>query len=233
MFVMSVHIVICHLLGLSGLLLVRHLWLKSYYWEPQTMAIPSDPSNNARKEIKFVLRELLLSFNVKQTHQPNSSMDKEKRVTKKLFGRNKILSLKARKIFFKAAGPKKHISRMLKSFSRLYSSFSPEVLSALLRLLLKASDSADLVEGLKNSFSHSASSLQTGLDDWKPVIVKLLDIEPELLVNLFREIIDMIETLESGNYNIGKFCGIHTKYSTLWVFNMFLWGYIMVSTFTI
>lgn len=43
------------------------------------MAIPSDPSNNVRKEIKFVLRELFLAFDVKQTHQPNSSIDKEKR----------------------------------------------------------------------------------------------------------------------------------------------------------
>ncbi|KAL8136085.1 hypothetical protein AgCh_010619 [Apium graveolens] len=180
-------------------------WLKSYYWEPQTMAIPSDPSNNIRKEIKFVLRELFLSFDVKQTHQPNSSVDKERRVkySKNLFGRNKILSLKACKISFKAAGPKKHISRMLKSFSRLHSSFSPEVVSVLLRLLLKASDSAVLVNVVKNSIGHSASSLQTGLDDWKPVIVKLLEREPELLVNLFKEILDMIETQESGNYNIG------------------------------
>ncbi|KAK1372831.1 putative pre-rRNA-processing protein las1 [Heracleum sosnowskyi] len=177
-------------------------WLKSYYWEPQTLAIPSDQSN-VRKEIKSVLRELFLSINMKQTHQPNSSMDKEKRVkySKNPFGRNKILSLKARKISLKPAGPKKHISKMLKSFSRLYSSFSPEVVSVLLRLLLKASDSADLGEVVKNCNSQSASSLQTALDDWKPVIVKLLDREPELLVTLFRGILDMIETLESGNYN--------------------------------
>ncbi|KAL8099646.1 hypothetical protein AgCh_032052 [Apium graveolens] len=141
------------------------------------MVIPSDPSNNVKKEIKFVLRELFLSFDVKQTHQPTSSMDKEKR-------------------------PKKHISRMLKSFSRFYSSFSPEVVFVLLKLLLKASDSADLIV-VKNSISHSANCLQTGLNDLKSVIVKLLDREPELLVNLFRGILDMIETLESGNYDIG------------------------------
>lgn len=44
------------------------------------MAIPSDQSNDVRKEIKSVLRELFLLFNVKQTPQPNSSMDKEKRM---------------------------------------------------------------------------------------------------------------------------------------------------------
>lgn len=43
------------------------------------MAIPSDQTINVLKEIKSVLRELLLSFYVKQNHQLNSSMDKEKR----------------------------------------------------------------------------------------------------------------------------------------------------------
>lgn len=94
----------------------------------------------------------------------------------------------------------------------------------LLRLLLKASDSADMVERVKNPLSQSASSLQTALDDWKPVIIKLLNREPELLVTLLRRVLDMIETLESGNCNIGKFCGTHTKCSTVWFLNIFLCG---------
>ena len=114
-----------------------------------------------------------------------------------------------------ASGPKKQINKILKSFSRLYSSYSPEVVSVLLRLLLKASDSVDMVMRVKNPLSHSASSLQTALDDWKPVIIKLLNREPELLVTLLRGILDMIETLESGNYDIGKFCVIHTESLTL------------------
>ncbi|WOG82969.1 hypothetical protein DCAR_0102142 [Daucus carota subsp. sativus] len=172
-------------------------WLKSYYWDPQTIAIPSNQTVNVKKEIKSVLRELLLSCNVKQSPGSNSTMDKEKRVknSKILFGRNKVLSLKAHK---------KQINKILKSFSRLYSSYSPEVVSVLLRLLLKASDSVDMVMRVKNPLSHSASSLQTALDDWKPVIIKLLNREPELLVTLLRGILDMIETLESGNYDIAE-----------------------------
>ena len=54
-------------------------WLKSYYWDPQTIAIPSNQTVNVKKEIKSLLRELLLSCNVKQSPGSNSTMDKEKR----------------------------------------------------------------------------------------------------------------------------------------------------------
>lgn len=55
-------------------------WLKSYYWEPQTMAIPR--TAKVRKEIKSVLRGLLLCVKVKQNTQSSSSIVKEKRAYK-------------------------------------------------------------------------------------------------------------------------------------------------------
>lgn len=55
-------------------------WLKSSYWEPQTMVISSDPSYNVRKEIRFVLGEFFLSFDyVMQNPQPYFFTEKEKR----------------------------------------------------------------------------------------------------------------------------------------------------------
>lgn len=54
----------------------------------------------------------------------------------------------------------------------------------LLEFLLKALDSAES-------------------DEWKPIIVKLSNKEPELLLTLLKAVLDMIETQEAANYEFG------------------------------
>ncbi|KAA8530589.1 hypothetical protein F0562_005298 [Nyssa sinensis] len=167
-------------------------WLKSYYWEPQKKLIPlqSDGTASLRKEIKFRLRELAFYLKIKQATQTSSLLVKGKRVKhcERLCGRNKFLSLTAGKFqSSKSAGFRKQITKTLKNLVRLYSSYSSEVVSVLLEFLLKASD----------------SHLQRAIDDWKPVIAKLSNKEPELLLTLLTAVLKMSETQEAMNYESG------------------------------
>ncbi|OIW02806.1 hypothetical protein TanjilG_29582 [Lupinus angustifolius] len=174
-------------------------WLKSYYWEPQSKAIPFQGERNdkVKKEIKSKIRELAICVKVKGNPQPSTSLLKGKRVKhgELLLGRNKLLSLTLGKSqSSQSGGSKKQIAKILKSVLRLYSSFSSEIVSVLLEYLLKAMSSAEFKE---NADAASVGlTIQSVLADWKPVILKFWDKEPELLINLLKEVLDMIETRE-------------------------------------
>lgn len=178
-------------------------WLKSYYWEPQKKAISShgDGIANLRKEIKSRLYELAIGLKIKQATRSNSSLAKEKRIKhcERLWGRNKFSSLMAAKQrSSKSAGSMRQITKALKHLVRLYSSYSSEVVSVLVQLLLKASDSSDFAELPKDDqVSHTADHVQSVFGDWKPVITKLSNKEPELLLTLTKGALEMIEAQEA------------------------------------
>nr|POE49931.1 isoform 4 of ribosomal biogenesis protein las1l [Quercus suber] len=153
-------------------------WLISYYWEPQKKAIPFQGGSTAsiRKEIKFKIRELAFCLQVDQSPIPDSSVVKGKR-------------------------SKKQVTKNLKVLVRLYSSFSSEFASMLLEFLLKAKISSDTVELPEDS--QLGPSIHTMLDDWKLVITKLSNKEPELLLALLKAVLDRIETQEAMKYETG------------------------------
>ncbi|XP_029130957.1 pre-rRNA-processing protein las1 isoform X3 [Cajanus cajan] len=150
-------------------------WLKSYYWEPQSKAIPfqGEGLGEVKKEIKSKIRELAICLKVNGSAQSSSSLLKGKR-------------------------PKKQISKILKYVLRLYSSFSSEIVSVLLEYLLKALSSSEL-EGNADDASNGLTT-QNVLADWKLILLKLCNKEPEILLNLLKEVLDMIETRENMKY---------------------------------
>ncbi|KAK4607453.1 hypothetical protein RGQ29_001335 [Quercus rubra] len=153
-------------------------WLISYYWEPQKKAIPFQGSSTAsiRKEIKFKIRELASCLQVDQSPLPDPSVVKGKR-------------------------SKKQVTKNLKVLVWLYSSFSSEFASMLLEFLLKAKISSDMVELPEDS--QLGPIIHTMLDDWKLVITKLSNKEPELLLTLLKAVLDRIETQEATKYETG------------------------------
>ncbi|XP_020207412.1 pre-rRNA-processing protein las1 isoform X2 [Cajanus cajan] len=178
-------------------------WLKSYYWEPQSKAIPfqGEGLGEVKKEIKSKIRELAICLKVNGSAQSSSSLLKGKRVKhgELLFGRNKLLSLMVGKSqMSRTGGPKKQISKILKYVLRLYSSFSSEIVSVLLEYLLKALSSSEL-EGNADDASNGLTT-QNVLADWKLILLKLCNKEPEILLNLLKEVLDMIETRENMKY---------------------------------
>ncbi|KAK7832455.1 ribosomal biogenesis protein las1l [Quercus suber] len=90
------------------------------------------------------------------------------------------------------------VTKNLKVLVRLYSSFSSEFASMLLEFLLKAKISSDTVELPEDS--QLGPSIHTMLDDWKLVITKLSNKEPELLLALLKAVLDRIETQEAMKY---------------------------------
>ncbi|KAJ6385388.1 hypothetical protein OIU77_028546 [Salix suchowensis] len=174
--VLTVIFLLSHLFGNSAVKAID--WLKTYYWEPQTKQIPfqRDGSANIRKEINSKLHELTSCLKVKKSTQPGSSAIKAKR-------------------------SKKNITKTLKNLVRLYSSFSSEVLSVLLELLLKALDFSNLVELPKDCLV--GESMCTLLDDWKLVITKFSKKEPEVLLMLLKAVLNMIDTHEAMKYETG------------------------------
>jgi ribosomal biogenesis protein LAS1 len=98
---------------------------------------------------------------------------------------------------------KKQITKSLKILVRLYSSFSTEVVSILLEFLLKAINSSDLVDLQEDS--QVGPIMHTLLDDWKLVITKLSNKEPELLLTLLKAVLDMIETQKAMENETGNF----------------------------
>lgn len=91
------------------------------------------------------------------------------------------------------SGSKKQITKILKSVLQLYSSFSSEIVSVLLEYLLKALSSSEVK---KNADASGGLTIEKVLADWKLVMLKLSNKEPELLLNLLKEVLDMIETQE-------------------------------------
>ncbi|KAF3963946.1 hypothetical protein CMV_011715 [Castanea mollissima] len=181
-------------------------WLIAYYWEPQKKAIPFQGGSTAsiRKEIKFKIHELASCLQVDQSPLPDPSVVKGKRSKHPELpcGRNKFFSLVAGKHqSSKFGGSKKQVTKNLKVLVRLYSSFSSEFASMLLEFLLKAKISSDMVELPEDS--QLATSIHTMLDDWKLVITKLSNKEPELLLTLLKAVLDRIETQEATKYETG------------------------------
>ncbi|KAK4607452.1 hypothetical protein RGQ29_001335 [Quercus rubra] len=181
-------------------------WLISYYWEPQKKAIPFQGSSTAsiRKEIKFKIRELASCLQVDQSPLPDPSVVKGKRSRHSELpcGRNKFFSLVAGKHqSSKSGGSKKQVTKNLKVLVWLYSSFSSEFASMLLEFLLKAKISSDMVELPEDS--QLGPIIHTMLDDWKLVITKLSNKEPELLLTLLKAVLDRIETQEATKYETG------------------------------
>nr|XP_043631890.1 pre-rRNA-processing protein las1 [Erigeron canadensis]XP_043631891.1 pre-rRNA-processing protein las1 [Erigeron canadensis] len=164
---------------LPSLKLVRHAstkaldWLKAYYWEPQKMAIlyPSDKTANCIKEIKSRIRKLASSMDVKGVKRSGFSL------------RGKSL--------------KEYKSKQSKNVLKLYSSFPSEVVSILLDFLLKAQKSAHLMELSDSSQAKNFEADTTQLDDWKPLVMKLSNKEPEMLLSLLKAVVQLIETRET------------------------------------
>ncbi|KAM5574613.1 hypothetical protein ABKV19_013851 [Rosa sericea] len=161
-------------------------WLKYYYWEPQKNAIPfqGTGSANIRNEIKSKFRELASCLRAKMTPHLHSSQVKEKR------------------------GYKKDVTKILKSLVGLYSSFSSEVVSVLLELLLNTKSSSDSLDLPVNT--QKGLSLPTSLNEWKLVITKFSNKKPELRLALLHAVLDMIETQEGmmgRGLNTSSDCG--------------------------
>lgn len=71
----------------------------------------------------------------------------------------------------------------------------------LLEYLLKALSSSELEENADDA--SIGLTTENVLADWKPVILKLCNKEPELLLNLLKEVLDMIETQEDMKHEKG------------------------------
>ncbi|PQQ17505.1 uncharacterized protein Pyn_19203 [Prunus yedoensis var. nudiflora] len=157
-------------------------WLKYYYWEPQKKAIPFHGNETAdiRTEIRSKFHELALCLRVKNTPLSLSSKVKEKR------------------------GSKKDLTKILKSLVGLYASFSSEVVSVLLEILLNAINISDSSKLLVNT--QNGPSLHISLNEWKLVITKFSNKEPELLLALLNAALDMIETREAVLFETGGVC---------------------------
>ncbi|PHU18164.1 hypothetical protein BC332_13859 [Capsicum chinense] len=179
-------------------------WLKSYYWEPQKNVIRRDSTANLRKEIKQKLLEMALCLKVKQS---NSSHTSEKRIRLgQLCARNKFLSFISGKLpNSKTSGSKKHITRVMKAILRLYTSSSSEVASVLLELMLQTVDSSNLPVDSENALKiRETIDMHSAYDDWKPILKKLSNREPDLLLTLLRAALDKIETTEATKHEHGS-----------------------------
>lgn len=77
------------------------------------------------------------------------------------------------------------------------------MISVLLELMLQPLDSpnGELVNALK---FHGIIDSQSAYDYWKPILKKLSNREPELLLTLLQAALDKIETLEAMKYELGK-----------------------------
>lgn len=98
------------------------------------------------------------------------------------------------------SGYKKDVTKILKGLVGLYSSFSSEVVSVLLELLLNTKSSSDSLDLPENT--QKDPSIYTSLNEWKLVITKFSNKKPELRLALLNAVLDMIETQEEmmGNH---------------------------------
>ncbi|KAH9605960.1 hypothetical protein KSS87_008541 [Heliosperma pusillum] len=115
-------------------------------------------------------------------------------------GHNRLFSLVACKFKSpKNAGSKKKTTKILKKLARLYSFFSSDVVSLLLELLLKPSNSKDSMDSPENfKIKPSLEAAHDAFDEWKPVIAKFSKLEPDVLLSVLKAVLDMIETHKSS-----------------------------------
>lgn len=182
-------------------------WLQAYYWEPQKNQIPlqRDGAVDIRREIKSKLQELAFCLKMKQNPQLGPSLMKGKRGKhyEGLCGRNKFISVMTGKLpSSKSGGSNKKWTKCLKNLVKLYSTLSSEIVSVLLEFLLNAFDDSSNLEFPNDS--HVVKNVQTSLDDWKPVITKFSNKEPELLLSLLKAVLHMIENEEAKKYETGN-----------------------------
>ncbi|KAK4369290.1 hypothetical protein RND71_013082 [Anisodus tanguticus] len=189
-------------------------WLKSYYWEPQKNVIRRDSTANLRKEIKHKLLEMAFCLKVKQTNSSHtleklggippttSSKSSQKRLFSSLskFACGAVVNTG---FYFK--GSKKQITRAMKAILRLYTSSSSEVASVLLELMLQTVDSSNLPGDTENALTtHETINMHSAYDDWKPILKKLSNREPDLLLTLLSAALDKIETMEATTHELGN-----------------------------
>lgn len=101
------------------------------------------------------------------------------------------------------SGPKKQLSKIMKSLDQLYSSYSSEIVDVLLKYLLKTLRSSELVEHTEHA--SLGPTIKIILADWKGVLLRFWDKEPELILNFLKEVLIKIETQEAVNYEEGKY----------------------------
>ncbi|XP_044504898.1 protein LAS1-like isoform X2 [Mangifera indica] len=191
-------------------------WLKAYYWEPQKKQIPfqRDTTADMRRDIKSKFQELAFCLKSKENSQVGSSLVKVKRgkFSERLCGRNKFVSVVVGKLHSsKSGGYKKKVTRCLKTLVQLYSSFSSEMVSVLLELLLNALDSLNL-EFQNNS--HAGQNMHMAFNDWKPVLIRFLHKEPELLLTLLHTVLNMIGNEGAKKYESGQQNQTSSEYRT-------------------
>lgn len=75
------------------------------------------------------------------------------------------------------------------------------MVSVLLELLLNALDSLNL-EFQNNS--HAGQNMHMAFDDWKPVLIRFLHKEPELLLTLLHTVLNMIGNEGAKKYESGN-----------------------------
>ncbi|XP_042484833.1 uncharacterized protein LOC122065099 [Macadamia integrifolia] len=188
-------------------------WLRSYYWEPQKSAIPfrNGGVGNVRKEIMSRLREFI--FHLKTRQSMHSIKGKRVKQSELWCGGSKFFSRMAGKLQSpKSQGPKRHMTKILRNLVQLYSLYPSEVVSVLSEFLLKTSDSS-AGNGMESSdnlladcFCGNSKILISTIHDWKYVIMRLSSKEPELLLTIFKSVLEMIETREAMKSDIGHHC---------------------------
>ncbi|XP_006357651.1 uncharacterized protein [Solanum tuberosum] len=105
-----------------------------------------------------------------------------------LCARNKFLPFISGNLpYSKTSGSKKQITRAMKAILRLYTSSSSEVVSVLLELMLQTVDSSNFPGDSENAPTiHEIIDMHSAYDDWKPILKKLSNREPDLLLTLLR-----------------------------------------------
>ncbi|KAK9735935.1 hypothetical protein RND81_04G239100 [Saponaria officinalis] len=94
--------------------------------------------------------------------------------------------------------------KIIKKLVRLYSFFSSDVVSVLLKFLLKPSNSADVMDLPENfQIKSSLEAVHGAFDEWKAVITKFSKIEPDVLLSLLKALLDMIETRKASRDDFG------------------------------
>lgn len=93
----------------------------------------------------------------------------------------------------------------MKAILRLYTSSSSEVASVLLELMLQSVDSLNFPGDSENAPTiHETIDMHSAYDDWKPILKKLSNREPDLLLTLLRAALDKIETMGASKHQLGK-----------------------------
>lgn len=173
-------------------------WLKSNYWEPQRSAIP-----DVRKEVRLRLREMSIYLRIKRVQRCGSSQGKGKRFMKSgvLMRCNRLSSQIVGKLqASKSDASDKRISKITKIISRLYSSYSSDVVAVILEFFhLQVSDFSD---GTDMECSDDSNADDPGIHvdamcDLKTIITKISSKKPGLILSILKMVLEMIEVKES------------------------------------